>query len=679
LGSGAADAVWFRARKLDYLVHVTEVVVPTAPDNVLAQLARARLDPSWQPPAFTPDFSAQYTSIANLEDGRDFAMTQLLELLLQYGDNPLLADEKPRIESALFSFKYWYTDPTPTGQVDGSYYWSENHQVVYHMIEFLAGERYPDRQMGDGNDGRWHMNRARDMLLSWFDRRARFGFSEWHSNVYLHWDVAPLLVLVENTMDEEIKARASLALDLLFLEFAMHVEKGAFGVTHGRSYKKNKLSSLDEDTWDLTRLLFEAPYAYHSTTALELAVNTRYELPEIVRRVAAASEPFVDQERIGVPIEEKAPVVDAPVAPYGLSYADDVPLWWGMGALTPWPTLPLTLETLDRYGLWSSPVFTPFAPLQQFVASPQIAQALSAGGWPMLNFALLSEVDTYTWHSPDVMLSSALDFRKGAMNHQEHAWQATLDARALVFTNHPAKPLAASGDWLDDPESGGGYWNGEATAPRSAQIENVAIHIYAPGYATSNPPPFDAFRWEPYTHAYFPQEYFDEFSQTGSWTFGRLGNGYVALYSYRPTSWVIYDGTSMPTNGRTQPFDLRADGGADNVWIVECGRQQDWSSFDAFKSAMIAARVSVTSLGTQPTGESDGFDVTYESPSRGTLAYGWTKPLTVGNTEVAQGVSFRYHNPWSQTALDPKEIKFEDGGYGVTLDPVQGTRVLFGP
>jgi len=55
---------------------------------------------------------------------------------------------------------------------------------------------------------------------------------------------------------------------------------------------------------------------------------------------------------------------------------------------------------------------------------------------------------------------------------QVHAWQATIDHNALVFTTHPSRPTPQSLDW--------GYWTGSASLPRTAQQDNVAIHLYAP-------------------------------------------------------------------------------------------------------------------------------------------------------------------------------------------------------
>ena len=82
-----------------------------------------------------------------------------------------------------------------------------------------------------------------------------------------------------------------------------------------------------------------------------------------------------------------------------------------------------------------------------------------------------------------------------------------------------------------------------------------------------------------YTHAYFPQERFDEVVQHGGWTFGRKGDGYVALWSWRPTQWRTYDDPGIFTHGLTQPFDLVADGGADNVWITQVGDAAKFGDF----------------------------------------------------------------------------------------------------
>jgi hypothetical protein len=687
-GAGAADASWLMARKLDYLRFETREWHPENPTNVLAHLARKRLEPGYAPPGQVAGnaWDGFLKNVDALDDGRDFTALDLTIMLYAFGDDPTITPElRKRIEDTLTRFKLWYSDPTPPGVTDNSYYWSENHQVLYHTIELLVGQRYPDQTVGtDGKLGRDHEAIAKTRLIAWMKNRLRFGFSEWHSNVYYQKDVTPLLALVEYADDEEIRARASMVLDTLFLDFALHTLRDAFGVTHGRSYKKDKMTSTDEDTWSLTKLVFASSkydYSPSDDGAAIFSATTKYTFPEIVRRIAADPNPLVDRERMSLPIAEAPPVDPDLPAPAGFSYQspDDLMVWWGMGALNAWPVVPATISELERYNLWGNKTLSDAASFRMFTGSPDFAQSLSANTHAMFDYALLREVDTYTYRTSDVMLSSAIDYRKGTFNQHMHSWQATLDARAIVFTNHPFRPLATSGDWLDDPEDGG-YWNGEATAPRSAQFENVAIHIYAPQYPKTNAAPFDYFHYEPYTHAYFPQEYFDEVVASGPWTFGRLGKGYVGLYSYRPAKYLVYNGTTQATGGRTKPFDLVADGGADNVWIVECGRESDAGSFQAFQDKVSAARITVTSRGAaKSTGESPGFDVVYVSPSKGEVHFGWEMPFTVGGKDVLLRGPGRYDNPYAHVTSDPTEIVFERDGVGLRLDVPNGRRTLYGP
>ncbi len=171
--------------------------------------------------------------------------------------------------------------------------------------------------------------------------------------------------------------------------------------------------------------------------------------------------------------------------------------------------------------------------------------------------------------------------------------------------------------------------------PRTAQHGSAAINLYAPRYAPPGPP-LDAFAYLPFTHAYFPTERFDEVRQVDGWTLGRRGDGYVALWSWRPTEWRSHDPAVTFTNGLTQPFDLVAPGGADNVWVTEVG---DAGAVGVVRRLRRGRRprsaVDVTDLGDTAEGTSRGFEVTYASPSQGEMAFSWTGPLTVDGTEVA--------------------------------------------
>ncbi|MDX2169715.1 MAG: hypothetical protein SF182_21780, partial [Deltaproteobacteria bacterium] len=476
-----------------------------------------------------------------------------------------------------------------------------------------------------------------------------------------------------------IRVRAAAMVDVLLFDLALHTFDGNFGATHGRSYKKDKMTGRDDDTWGAVKLLFDrsdGPYtSIGDTAATLLARAARYRLPEAIWRAGRSDATVTDRERMSLPLDDAPPVIADPVAPGGYSFSDpaDLPIWWGMQALTAWPVVPLTVQTIDQYNLWETRLFSRFAALRQFTGDIPFAQQLAATLAPMIGFGLLREVNTYHHRTADYLLSTAQDYRKGALNGQIHAWQATLGVDAIVFTQHPAVPPVQSTAWRDDPDPG--YWTGEASIPRSAQIENVGIQLYAPRYPGVNAPPLDAFRYEPYTHAYLPQDHFDDVVQDGSWTFARHGDGYLALYSWRPTEWLANQPEVIAANGMTLPFDLRAPGGPDNVWIVECGRAVDWESFAAFRAAISAAPVSVTVLPVVNT-LPGGFDVVYESPSRGRISFGWDAPLTVAGVEVPISGYPRRDSRYATTPYGDPRTTIAVEGYRVEIDFEAGSRVV---
>lgn len=99
----------------------------------------------------------------------------------------------------------------------------------------------------------------------------------------------------------------------------------------------------------------------------------------------------------------------------------------------------------------------------------------------------------------------------------------------------------------------------------------------------------------------------------GGWTFGRKDDGYVGLWSWRPTAWRTHDPAVTFTNGLTEPFDLVASGGAD-VWISEVGDADRWGSFDDFVAALSGAAIDVTDLGSAGACPGDSMSATPRPP-----------------------------------------------------------------
>ncbi len=713
---GFANSSWFWQRQMDWLDYATETPLsPGSVGNVIAHLEREARDVRYSvAPGSIPDdaFDGVFSKMWRLKDTSDFDALRFVDLLYAFRGHPAASEDLwQAIEQAMFDFKYWYTHPTPERcndmsappcpgdrVVDEMWYWSENHILIFKTCEYLMGQLYPDRVFTvTGMTGAEHQAAARPFIEEWLMERARFGFTEWHSNVYYNLDFRPLLSLVEWVEDEDLSRRASMVLDLVLLDIALHLHRGTFGATHGRSYIKDKASATTEDTFDAAKMLFEdtdEPYGSRgSATAASLARAKRYRLPEAIRQIARWDEPMVDRERMNLPLDEEPPLDPAtapePVAPYGeFPYADFkdrvfppgeplpdddeeyIPFYWSMAAQAVWQILPSSLIVGTREDLFDSQ-FSAFKDLYDVVWNDDDvqqsiinAQGLATGIWQFINESVLKEVNTYTYRTRHYMMSTAQDYRKGLRGSQTHISQATLSEQAMVFTTHPGitdlplgpgDPIPPDWNWQREDEPGPGYWTGYGAQPRAAQHENVSVEIYAP-----LKPSIAGFEYRAETHAYFPVAHFDEVVRSGRWTFGRKDDAYVALYSWRDVSWRGGQPEVFQNGGLD--FDLVAEGGPDNVWITECGSVDEWpGGFAAFMAAFDDGLVTITPA-------AHGFDVDYASPSQGLVEFGWEGDLVVaGDAKPLAGYQ-RFDNPFVQVDFDTPHYEVSDGKHFLVLD-----------
>jgi hypothetical protein len=649
---GLIDEATWQARIDEYLEFATSVDHSSNPSGINAYLGRAHRDPDFVWPIETitvESLGAVFTQIDNWEDTRDFRFMDLHWMLaLGQGDTPmtqLSPDVIAAIDERMLANRYAWDDPLPDDRIDNLWFWSENHIVITRAIEYLAGQRYPDETFAvTGLTGAEHLERAKPFLLEWIAERAELGFFEWHSNVYMLKNITPLHMLVELADDPEIVVAAAMALDLCLVDMAAHNQAGTYTAPRGRTYKKDKMSSLDEDTFNVAKFVFDdTAAAYQSTSDTGVTYfcsGTRYRPPQLVVDIATDPEPSVVRERHGVYFDGSAPLEDDPVAPYGKDFGDraNLPFWWSLGALGMWPLAEVSVEAANEFRLWETSEFGDIdllASLNDY--DPAKIRVWEQERAAVINFGFLSEANTYAYREPKVSLASVLDHRFGEMRDQGHAWQAAIDENAMVFTTHPVPDVAASTVWGDDSEPG--YWTGEASMPRSAQHRATAVHIYQPKWDESTDPlVWGVFEYRPFTHAYVPQDHFDEVRQVGNWTICAKSGGYIALWSWRTPTWREYDPTVNSTRGMTKPFDLVAEGGPDNVWIVEVG-SDDGGPFDDFVNAVTAIEPSVVR-------DNAGFTVSWTSPSSGIIDYSSTGVFLVEGVESPTSDHPRHESPW---------------------------------
>jgi hypothetical protein len=666
------------------------VWIPTSPLNVIDHIEWARRDPGHQVDWDAVDDTVLPHWFARIDGWLDCADFDVLRLLtLWFGAAGELPDRvTAAIADRLRGFRFWFTDPVAVDGTDERWYWSENHRLIFHTCEYLAGQALPDvRFTVTGLRGEQHRERAAVLLAAWFDEKAVDGFSEWHSDVYYAKDLAALVTLAEFSADEALAERAAAFCDLVLYDLALHSHRGNVGVTHGRSYMKDKARAIDQPVFGACKLCFDAtdePWPLDdgddadllplNESATLLARARRYRPPAVLRRVATSSDEVVDREVMGAVIDPSEPLCDDPVRADGRSYADpdEVAYWWDRGALTPWQLVPLTIDTIERHGLWEANLFAIFRQMRDAMgADPLLWRQVAADLHAMVNAGLLSEVHTYTWRNAHGMLSCAQAYRPGATGLQHHNWQATLDERAVVFTTHPGNgPSPNAGDYLDHDR----YWTGSATLPRSVQHRRVGIHAYEPAFPPPDSDLLAPFAYEPYTHAYVPTEHLDEVRRDGHWTLARRRDGYVALWSWRAPEWRRHAPATTYTGGLTGDFDLVAEGGADNVWIVELGDADQSGSFDEFCTSITAAAVTVDDPGWAATGPHPGFAVRYESPAEGTVESRPDALLVVDGSPVELAHDRRFDNPYTSIARGETTVPVRDDRGGWELDLAAGTR-----
>lgn len=653
-----------------------------------------------------------WDKFGNREDTADFRLPGLLSMLIRYGDTGQVSESfKTQAKSLLLGFKYWpdelgdyvynYTGldggafmypsdgTTNTSEsMDGMCYYSENHYILFSVGAYLAGQLYPvdtftasgtlagptANGVSDNQTGTEKMAKFRPRIMRWLELRYKSGFSEWLSNVYYNEDMPALLAIIELSEDSEMVQKAKMVLDLMIADIAYNSFKGNFQSTHGRTYESKMSGSLDS-TGQVANLIFGLNDHTDpgNMTAVMLATSTKYKVPAVLYEIAndVSRAEYINKQRMGI--------VLADAASWGLDIND--PANYGMTFLTMEAYMdPLFANSFkwmqDNYFLWGNGQFDSFNVSQShaIMDDPTLANgalaglpveqrlpALAAAVEPDLARNTRTEVNLYTYRTPDYMMSTAQDWRPGLGGDQSSISQASLGTDAVFFVNHPAK-LAADGG---TPR----YWTGNGFNPRSIQVKNVNITLYNVSADTSqnlympDQPTF--------THAFFPKGHYDTFEDNGDgWYFAQKGDAYIAVYTSAPTRTWVTNGDDS-TRGNGQNYELKTEDAANKkyIWITELSSTSEYATLAAFKTAILAATLTV---------DAAALTVTYDSPSQGTLVMdNTTDPLTQNAVAVDVSDYDRYDNVYSTSGAvgsTLSTISFSHNGKSLNLNWNNQTR-----
>ena len=289
----------FDERRVEAL---TDAAQQNAERNVFSEIAKMAL--GYWADVKTDVILKTIEGINQRQDCSDFYLVGLLGMMHRYGGNPSfpVALKQP-LEECVLNFKYWMDEPGS----DAMCFWTENHQILFHTCEILAGQLYPERIFANvGQTGQWHRGKGERMALSWLLKRGTGGFSEWDSNCYFEEDLLALSHLADLDNSQAVYDLASVIMDKLFLTMALNSYKGVFGSTHGRTYTPFIKGARQESTSGVSRLMWGmGAFNNHILATVSLACMENYGFPLIIGDIAAdLPEEMWNRERHAGQLEE---------------------------------------------------------------------------------------------------------------------------------------------------------------------------------------------------------------------------------------------------------------------------------------------------------------------------------------------------------------------------------------
>ncbi|WP_394274657.1 hypothetical protein [Luteococcus sp.] len=518
---------------------------------VARQITEGSQDASWVEDAVN--------AIEERVDLADHRLLTVLALLLD-GGHELPTPLREGLERAVQGFRYWMDEPGD----DSMCHWSESHQICFAVAEHLAGLTWPETVFrNDGRLGRDKAQRARVRIMRWLGHRFRHGFSEWLSGTFHAIEVSALTLLVEHVHEDgELVARASMVLDLLMLDLALHRFDGSFVSSSGRSEalpkafpERNEIQCVVDSAFGRTPPPFEPALP----TSIFLA-RRRYRIPQVVREIAFAQADHLVTSSHGLDLLEVPAEVrrNNPRTATERS-AEEVALYWGMEAFTTSEAIGPTLEAIERLHLDQNRILKPLMPFRR-VPSRMVQTALLRSLNPVTQGAALQRANVQTYRTPHYLLSSAQHYQPGTFGDQENIWQAALPGQIHIFSTHPGSTLL---DESARPATPSG-WVGNGIRPDVAQMRNVLLALYDTrmrrGYLEGQ-------RHE-LSHVFFPAANFDELHVAERVVAGRREDSYFGM--------VSLDTIEMPNESELLQR------GAVTGWAVMLADRSDFGSLSRF-------------------------------------------------------------------------------------------------
>jgi len=549
-------------------------------DDLYLFLAGKQAEPSFSENEVFSLLSKQTEYMNKRFDCADFR-AQMLFKIYKDCQNELNPECKALIKKAFLNFKYFMDEPGH----DSMCYWSENHQILFAVSEYLAGQEWPEEIFtNDGKTGTEHKQKAENRINSWMKQRFNYGFSEYLSNNYLAEDIAPMANFIAYSKDKKAVEQMRIIMDILWLDVALNSVNNRFVAVSSRMYGNNKAANcIGNSIQSAMNILWGKETDNKSkkpnyivlcfTDAVEKGL---YSLPEAIKDIALSKEAFVSKMSCGLSPDDM-------VSEKLVGQSDSqIMAQTGAETFTNPQVIRNTLEYIRKNKLYTNKFLSYFRFLNLTVLRCVNWQKFADKHNIMPHGIALGRGNVYTYRNAHYSMSTDIRKDVGMCGAQDHIWTANIADELTLFTTHPAGN--GNGKYGASP----GYWVGNGRRPMSVQHENVNITVYK----LPQKKRLGESALCDITHAYMPRDLYDEFELDCNTVFARKNGVFVALISDGKLAYKTYnpDSAKGMLKGRDLPegltlengFDIYRKGGKYHAYITELS-DSDTETFEEFK------------------------------------------------------------------------------------------------
>ncbi len=512
------------------------------------------------------------------------------------------------IKNTFLTFKYFMDEPGN----DSMCYWSENHQILFAVSEYLAGQEWPDDIFSNnGMTGRQHMKKAEERINAWMSQRYLYGFSEYLSNNYIAEDLAPMANLIAYCHDENMVKQMKIIMDILWLDVALNSVNNRFVAVSSRMYGNNKAGNYYGNSiqaamnvlWgdDGAAQVLSNPHL--SATEREriqerltvkpnhillcftdLVKKKKYILPQAIKDIALSRDCFAVKMGCGLSPEDMQKEMLIGQQPH------QIMAQFGAETFTNPQVINNTLQYLKDNRMFRNSFVSYFKFLNLSILKPVRWDVFASKHNVMPHGIATGRGNVYTYRTAHYSMSTSVCKDVDMCGAQEHVWSANIGENLALFTTHPAGN--GEGRYVSSP----GYWIGNGRRPMSVQYESVNITVYK----LPDKKRLGETKISKMTHAYFPIDFYDTFEEYDHVNFAKKDGVFVAMITNGKTSYKPFNADSVKgiyknrTHGDKYSinscFDLCCYDGQYHIYITELS-DVDKESYDEFKQRILNNRV----------------------------------------------------------------------------------------